>query len=168
MKKFDDVVQKTSEINSLGKKYQGLPKGDFKDIPFSEPDTEEISKRAEKMKRKTLNRIYIATGIFLVFLIMGIITHRQTGGIILMGILTAVMIVFSISMTLNKTETAKCIAIFKYDEGKVGTKQKHYYVTVIVEGVIYSRIPIRRKDYDKIEEGTPVLIEKVSGWACVL
>lgn len=168
MKNFDDIVQKAEEINSLGAKYHGLPKGNFKDIPFSEPDTEEISKRAEQMKRKTLNGIYIATGIFLVFLIMGTITGQTTGGIILMGILTAVMIAFSIYMTLKKPETAKGTAIFKYDEGKVGTRQKHYYVTVIVEGVIYSHIPIRRKDYDKTEEGTPVLIEKVSGWACVL
>lgn len=156
------------DLQEAGARYSNYPGGEFKDIPFYEPDTEELSKRAEKMKNNTLKKMYLAAGIFLLFLIMGIAANNSIKGIIIMSVMTALLIILCIYMKSKKPKIAVGTAVFKYDEGKVGTRQKHYYVSVLVEGVIYKRIPIRKKDYDNVEEGTQILIEKVSGRSCVL
>lgn len=168
MKNIDDLNNKINNLKDAATKYYGYPEGEFQDMPFYEPDTEELSEKAEKLRKKTLKGVYLFTGVFLLFLIIGIISGASFKGILIMSVLTAIMIVVCICMTRKKAEIAIGTAVFKYDEGNVGTKQKRYYVSIIVEGVIYTRLPIRRNDYDKVEEGTQILIEKVSGWASVL
>lgn len=168
MNNFDDAVKKINNLKDAGTKYYDYPKGEFKDIPFYQPDTEELSKRAEKIKKDTLKGIYFCTAFFLAFLIIGIISNRSIGGIIIMSVLTAIMIALCIYMTRKKAEIAVGTAIFKYKKEYVGKRQKNYYVSVIVDGVIYSQIPIHKKDYVNVEKGTQILIEKVSGWSYIL
>lgn len=83
-----------------------------------------------------------------------------------MGLLTALFMAVTARVLCRKIQVVTGRAVIKTKQRKQSKKKIYtYYVAVAVdepEKAIYSRIPVSKADYDKIQEGTPIMVVNIS------
>ncbi len=105
--------------------------------------------------------------ILLLLIFVYVIATKNTFVVIsLMGVLTALFITVTARVLCRKIQVVTGRAVIKTKQRRQGKRRTYlYYAAVAVdepEKAIYSRIPISKADYDKIQQGTPIMIVNIS------
>lgn len=181
-----------SGINRVKNMFDVLQKGavkyaDYRVQPLSEaeyhdPENVEQAEKAEKiekMNNKKIPIVLMCTLLFCAIFIYIILTTTDwTGDVIMIAftlfIACALLIGFSIKMIKDKPKKVQVItgkAIYK-DVRSHGRNRGYSYLVSIIpdsgEKVIYRGIPISREDYERVTEGTPIMVVNKGPFACII
>lgn len=135
-------------------------------IVYHDPENNEQAAIAARMKIKTA--AWLMIGDILLLLIFGyVIATKNTFVVIsLMGVLTALFIAETARVLCRKPQVVTGRAVVKTKQRKQGKKRIYSYYTAVAvdepEKTIYPRIPVSKADYDKIQEGTPIMVVNIS------
>lgn len=181
-----------SGINRVKNMFDVLQKGavkyaDYKVQPLSEaeyhdPENVEQVEKAEKIEKMNNKKIPIILMCTLLFSAISIYiiwtTAEWTKEIIMialtMFIATALLIRFSIKMIKDKPKKVQVItgkAIYKDTRSHSRNRGYSYLVSIIPdsgEKVIYRKIPISREDYERVTEGTHIMVVNKGPFACII
>ena len=170
MSRVQDAVEEIEKMQELAVKYYDYRSGKATEIVYHDPETKEQEEKARAIQKKTSRLIYIVTACFLLMLVLTIATEKELWKILLMAAVTAVPSIFAVRAATRKLQVMTGKAVYKQAKVQdIATQRKLYYVSVIPdsgEKVIYTLIQISKEDYEKVEEGTPVLV--VDQYACIL
>ncbi|MBR2240785.1 MAG: hypothetical protein IJ890_05350 [Clostridia bacterium] len=170
MNRFDKINENLSnlqKLNELPAKY-----ADYKSVlpsqfEYHNIENEEQEKIAKEIGNQKLLIIAIATIAFGASSLLAFITEKTVLAIVIL-LITAVLLYLLISTITSKPKVAFGKAVWKnwdyaHTNGRMGNN-KIYYVSVInddgPEKLVCSRIQTTKADYDRIEEGTPILVIK--------
>ncbi len=143
------------------------------EIIYQDPENADQISKARKSIRSSM-AISIIVLVSLVAMLIGmIIIGSNIGWIIFMGIFVAI-----VGFAMYKDRPGKQIKIMKSKAvckyrvkiGSASSKNYNYFVTVIPDNevkTIYRELQVSKKDYELIQEGTPIMVVK-GGKACIL
>lgn len=160
-----ELQKKFNELTEISKKYssKGYKKSD--QVIYRSPINEMEEAFVKKANIKHFAFLFFITMVFLICFILSLLTGAKIIAIILLGLITLVAGYFSIKSIITK-DLMIGKAIYKEVKRDTSGKRRsyNYFVTVIDEEnkLIYSRIQISKKEYEIVEEGTPILISKGS------
>lgn len=126
------------------------------------------------MKIKTGAWLMIGDILLLLIFVYVIVTKNTFIVISLMGVLTVLFMAETARVLGRKPQVVTGRAVIKTKQRKYGQRRSYsYYAAVAVdapEKAIYSRIPVSKADYDKIQEGTLIMVVNIpsSGKGVVL
>lgn len=136
------------------------------EIVYYDPENDEQAAIASKVKMKTAAFLVICSIVLLLLFIYVIATKNKLFVIVVMGLMVAIFTSTAIRVIRRKTQVVTGRAVVKTKQRKSGKKKTYYYyVAVAVDQpvkTIYSQIPVSESDYEKIQEGTPIMIVNVS------
>ena len=170
MNRFDQINENLlnlQKLNELPAKYVGYKSVLPSQFEYHNIENGEQEKIAKEIGNQKLLIIAIATIAFGASSLLAFITENTVLGIVIL-LITAVLLYLLISTITSKPKVAFGKAVWKnWDyartNGRIGNN-KIYYVSVInddgPEKLICSRIQTTKADYDRIEEGTPILVIK--------
>lgn len=171
---INDHFDELEELSAKYSEYQGLP---VSQIQYQDARNDEDKKKARKVG---LHYDILMTVFFVVFAIVTVLTFIGDTGILLKLLLVAItgLIGFLLFKSLLvKPKVAYGKAIYKQRRlvGHVGSRRSAkryvYLVTFIPDGdekVLYKGVQVSRKDFEQIQEGTPIMVVNKGHQACIL
>ena len=165
----DSIKELQKQFNNLtetSKKYANQGYEKTANIIYRNPENEQEEIFIKKVNIKTFIFLMIITIAFLVTLLISFVTDAK----IIVKIIVGVIVLISGYFTYKSISTKELmIGKAVYKERKRSTSGKNrsytYFVSVADDKnkKIYTRIQISKKEYELVEEGTPILISKGSG-----
>ncbi len=155
-----------NEISEVSARYSDYREVVPSKIDYHEPENEMQEKVAKKCRAgagpliATVGAVFLAAGIF-----MAVKSGPLVFGIII-SLLGAGILVFAGMTLLSRPMVAECRAVWKqvrYTSKSSGGRSKTYHVTVVIEHpekLLCKLVQTTKADYDRIEEGTEVLLVK--------
>lgn len=177
MNGFNNLSSNMNEMQNASARYADHQQKHANDIVYREPMNNEESSKAKKMSAKLALVTGGMTALFALITLGTIIGGKGMKGALLMAVLTAVLGFLTYKTISTKPQVMTGIVVFKgeHSTGKATGKNtsRTYYVSVKPDSgemVIYKDIRISYAEYNKVSEGTHVLVAKtgVSAEACVL
>lgn len=166
MKNFIDSIYENNMKLEIPAEYAEYIRIHPGKIVYHDPENDEQAAIAAKMKMKTAVWLTIGDVLLMIIFVYVIATKNTFIVIFLMGLLTALFMTETARVMCRKLQVATGRAVIKTKQRKQDSKKIYsYYVAVAVdepEKAIYSRIPVSKADYDKIQEGTPIIIVNIS------
>ena len=170
MNRFDQINENIANLQGL--KDLQAKYADYKSVlpsqfEYHDIENEEQEKIAKKIGNQKLLITAIATIAFGASSLLAFITGNTVLAIIIL-LITVVLLFVLISTLTSKPKVAYGKAVWKswdytHTNGSM-SKNKIYYVSVIndngPEKLVCTRIQTTKVDYDRIEEGTPILVIK--------
>lgn len=136
------------------------------ELVFHDPENDEQAAIVAKMKSETVSFFAIVDVLFLLIFICIIVSVNKFMVIFLMGLLTALFMIETVRVVRRKLQVVTGRAVIKMKKRRHDKRSTYlYYVAVAVdqpEKAIYSGISVSKEDYDKIQEGTPIMIVNIS------
>ena len=161
MKDFIESIHKNNGMLELPLEYAEYLNTRPKEIVFHDPENEQQAKLAAKVKLKT-GLFLGGCSAVLLFLFVYVIVSKNTLLVIsLMGLITFLFSAVFIQLLTKKTQVAIGRAVIKIKQ----RKSYSYFVSVAVdepEKAIHANIPVSKSDYEKISEGTSIMIVNIS------
>lgn len=133
-------------------------------IAYHDPENEEQAAIATKMKMKQIAFFMIFDIPIIIILIYVIVTKNKLIVILLMALMAIISITQTIRVISKKLKVVTGRAVIKTKHYR-HNKNYSYYVAVAVdepEKTIYPNISISKSDYEKIQEGTKIMIVNIS------
>ncbi len=166
MKDFVDSLLENNMMLKLPAEYAEYLQTIPKEIVFHDPENEEQAKIAAKVKMKTVAFLVACSVVLWLLFIYVIASKNKFIVIFLMGVVTAAFTLTAISVIRKKTQVVTGRAVIKTKQRRHGKRKSYsYYVSVAVdepEKAIYSNISVDKKDYEKIQEGSLILVVNVT------
>lgn len=135
------------------------------EIVYHEPENDEQAAVVAKMKCKRVALLTIGEVLMLMLLVYVIVTKNTLVVISLMGVMVLTFLMVLIHTVRMKPQVVTGRAVIKTKEWRGnGHNNYSYYVAVAVDWpvkTIYSRIPVSKADYEKIQEGPRIMIVNV-------
>lgn len=164
IERIEDFIGGLAEVSE---RYSSYKEVNPSEIEYHEPANEAQRKAASTCKNGAGPLIaivglgFLASGIFMMvnstYFAMGIVICLISIGIL----------IFAGRTIFSKPVTAECRAVWKQmrytSRGSSGRRSRSYYVTVVFdhpEKLLCKLVQTTKADYEKIEEGTPVLLIK--------
>lgn len=170
MKDFREHIMENSMVAKIPVEYAEYLQTHSKKLVFHDPENDEQAKIALRIKNKTLKWLVPADLFVSLIFIYVIVTQNTLLVISLMGLLTVSFVVGTIRIVNTKPQVVVGRAVAKREEWDTGNKYR-YYVSIAVdepEKAIHSRIPISKKDYERVEEGMRIMVVNPSGQGVIL
>lgn len=174
MKNLFEIAYNIDSVDELVGRYVGYTKRMAKEIEYHDPENEEQLAKAKAIHKRVLKGFSVITVAFLIFTILMAVTGNKLYLVAIMIICTLVLAVTTLRLMRQKAQVTEGKVVLKHFDRKIGSKKKTYYfVTAAIdypEKVICTLIQISKADYEKVEEGTPILLVRAldSCYACVL
>lgn len=126
---------------------------------------------SQTMIRRELKKWLVPADLLLLLIFIYVIVTQNTLLVIsLMGLLTVSFVMVTIRIASKKPRVVVGRAVAKREEWAASNKYC-YYVSIAVdepEKAIHSRIPISKKDYERVEEGMRIMVVNSSGQGIIL
>lgn len=158
-KKFNEITEKSKKYSDLG--YEKSNK-----VIYRKPENKIEEEFVKRVNFKSFIFFLIFTIAFLASFILVLISKPS----ILLILITVLPTIAGGYLTFRSVKSNELmIGKAVYKERKRNTSKKTrsyiYFVSVLDEEnkLIYTRIQISKLEYDRVEEGTPILISKGSG-----
>lgn len=136
-------------------------------IIYHDPENEEQASIAVKAKAKLLAFMSMIVILLLIFTVVAVTDGNKTTAAILMCAFTAIVIGFTVRIACIKPQVVIGRAVIKTKQLRQGSGRRFsYHVAIAVdkpEKTIYSGINVSRKDYEIIQEGTPIIVVNITG-----
>lgn len=162
MKNFAKSLHENDMMLKLPAKYSEYLRAEPEEIVFHDPENDEQAKIASKTKRKAVTWISISDIVLLLIFIYVIVTKNKFIVIFLMGAITFAFMAVTTKIIKTKVQVAIGKAVIKIKQREFDKKKTYYYYVAVAvdepKKAIYSRIQVSKKDFEKIHEGTPIMI----------
>lgn len=174
MKNLFEIAYNIDSLNELAGRYVGYTKRMANEIEYHEPVNEEQLAKAKDVRKKPRLAFLAITVLFLIASIFGVVTGSELYFNLIVIFCTIFLAVMTIRLMREEIQVTEGNVVLKHYDRKIGSKRKTaYYVTAAIdypEKVICTRILISKADYEKVDEGSPILLVKALGscYACVL
>lgn len=172
MSRIDKLNNMFEVLNNLAEKYPEYKTGDVNKIVFHDPENEEQAQKAKKIASSVQRFLYLALIIFVATAVLMILAKTPIWATVLDIAICIVIGIIAIKSQIQKVQIITVKAIYKNRERMRNSNNSYmYFISVIPdngEKVIYQRIQISEEDYQKVTEGTPVMIVNKGLKACVL
>ena len=178
MSGFDNLAAGMEHLQEVSAKYADHQQKNAADIVYRKAVSDAEAARALKMKRKLAAITGAATALFGLLTIVTIAGKKGVGGIVIMAALTLLLGFITYKSLSGEPQVMTGVAVFKQEHkgsgGGAGKRTARIYSVAVKpdsgERVIYKGIRVSYAEYNKISEGTPVLVVKTgtTAEACVL
>ena len=166
MKDFIESIHKNNGMLELPLEYAEYLNTKPKEIVFHDPENEQQAKLAAKVKLKTALFLGGCSAVLLFLFVYVIVSKNTLLVISLMGLITFLFSAVFIQLLTKKTQVAIGRAVIKIKQRRTGKRKSYsYFVSVAVdepEKAIHANIPVSKSDYEKISEGTSIMIVNIS------
>ncbi|MBR2704436.1 MAG: hypothetical protein IKE91_03105 [Clostridia bacterium] len=174
---FQVVTDKFDELETLSEKYS-----DYQSCPVSEIVYQDArSPEDEKKARKIAIQFNLFIGLFfVVFGTITVLTFITDTTILVKALLTVITGIIGyvfLKSIFEKPKVTYGRAVYKYRRlvGHVGSRRsakRYVYIITFIpdngEKKIYTGVQASQKDYEQIQEGTPIIIVNKGPKACIL
>ena len=172
--KFERMQSQMENLQELMEKYHEYRMVQVSEVAFHPPINAEQKKMAERVKLKNnlLAIFFILASLF--FFVLTIVKGMGLIAVLSVAFFACIMIGISAFVLATPLLVVTGKAIYKdFEKSHDSTTRRRYYLTVIPDGeekVLFRRVSVSKADYEKIGEGTPVLVVKLAGGAaaCIL
>ena len=174
MRNLFEIAYNVDSVHELVGRYVGYTKRNANELEYHEPENDEQLAKAKAVRKRVLTGFSAITAAFLIFTVLMAVTGNKLYLVAIMVIGTLVLAFMTLRLMRQTAQVTEGKVVLKHYDRKLGSKKKTYYfVTAAIdypEKVICTRIPISKADYEKVKEGSPILLVKAlnSCYACVL
>ncbi len=168
MKVVEELKNKMEELQEISSRYTDYKVVLPSKIKYKNIENEKQEELVKNYLKSPTLVIIVATIAFSLTALLSFLLGKTTIGII-SAICTLPLIYFTITTICNKPQIAFGKAVWKKEEysnfNSPTIKMYYVYVAIEEEKVILQHIQTTKKDYEKIEEGTKIMIIK-KGTTC--